>query len=113
MRIEDIPQEKWIECIDELNKQNGRLFFSIEVAKEHFEKKIIAENLLLKELTINVEQGGFNNNSIIVGEKLDEVVNHFIPNINKIAVEKSDNGTLTALHFSSEKKSDTTIHFRK
>lgn len=112
MKTEKINLENWASFTDDFSREHKKKLFNIEAMESSGEKRIIAENLKLKELSVNMEEGENNNTTYIIGEAEDREVTHTVVKTNHISLEKNEYGGETAIYIGSETDGTIVLNFR-
>lgn len=110
MTKREIPQEEWIQFINNFNKQHRDKSVYVEVYESKEDKKQVTESVSLKEININPKDKDNNVVQLIGGASSD--VSHFIAGTDKIIYEETDKGNPHSLNFYSKHGTSATIRFR-
>lgn len=110
MNTREIPQQEWIQFINNFNRQNRDKYVFVEIYEEKEDKKQITENIPLKEININPRDKDNNVIQVIGGASSD--ISHFIAGTNRITYEETDNGNPHSLNFYSKHGTSATVRFR-
>ncbi len=112
MSIEKIPVNEWQNYIDRFNRLHRQWLFSLEEIEHDGTKKNFRDELNLKEVALDMEEGENNNRFFIVGEHKGDEVNHYVEKVKNISVRKNDEGAEKVLYIESESGDTTEIKFR-
>ena len=78
--------KNWQDYIDRFNRIHDQWIFSLEEIEEDHTKKNLYNDLKLKEVALDMEEGENNNRFFIVGEHQGEELNHFVERVKNISV---------------------------
>jgi hypothetical protein len=109
MKIETIKQDDWKNFLETFNKEKKDNLFSL-VSNEDIEKPV-ADNLKLKEISIETMPGEFNNTAYIIGYDENREVNYLIERVKNIRHEFDDEGKESFLHLYSDNNKSVSIFF--
>ena len=112
MQLQKIEKDNWTSFLEAFNRKHKNRFFNLEEIEGKGDKNILVENVRLKDVSVDIEKGEYNNTAIISGNTPDTEINHFVIRTKNISVEKNDEGTDEELYFESDEGKTTVLSFK-
>ena len=112
MKIEKIKKQNWKDFVSVFNRLHKNWYASLQENYDEGNSKVLINEFRLKDISLNLEKGEYNNVAYIHGKKDNEETNHLVLNVKNISLEKDDAGNDKAIISGREEGPTTVVEFR-